>query len=248
MKIVGHILFWITITGLLTLIFGRSYQSFSESFYFVCLLLPVIVGTAYFFNYYIVVKYLFARRYFKFVLYSFYLLIISLNLEMLVITTAFILLAEYDYANMNPITTDVSILTITLYFVVFGLSFIRLIRFYFHNQKSISYYQDEVEKSKIDSITIKENRSNRQVFFEDIRYIESLGDYVTIHLFNEKIITKEKISSLENRMPQIFVRIHRSFMVNRLHISSFNKEQITIANQTLPISRTYKQKVFSSLN
>ncbi|MBU2915828.1 MULTISPECIES: LytR/AlgR family response regulator transcription factor [Reichenbachiella] len=247
MKITRHVFFWIVIVLLLTLIFGKSYHSFSESFYFVCLLLPMTVGTAYYFNYYLVPKYLFMQRYGKFVLYSFYLLIISLNLEMLVITTAFIVLAEYDFTNMNPITTDVSILTLALYFVVFGFSFVRLVRFYFQNQQSISRFEEEVKKASTTTITIKENRKNRPVNLDDIHYIESLSDYVTIHLSGEKITTKEKISVLEYRLPSQFIRIHRSFLVNRHHVTAFAKDQVQIGELTLPISRTYKQKAIRSL-
>jgi len=182
MKITKHILFWICIIGLLTIIFGRSYISMTESFYFVCLLLPVIVSTAYFFNYFLVPRYLFTRKYLLFSLYSVYLLIISLNLEMMVITLAFIILAEYNYVNMNPVTADVSILTIALYFVVLFFSFIRLVRYYLNNQNEISRYKVEIEKSALQTISIKENRRNRLVTLDQVKYVESLSDYVKIHL------------------------------------------------------------------
>lgn len=248
MKLTKHLLFWIGIISLLTVIFGRSYNSILESFYFVCFLLPVVVITVYFFNYFLVVKYLFARKYALFVLYSVYLLIISLNLEMMVITLAFIVIAEYDYGNMNPITADVSVLTITLYFVVLVFSFVRLIRHYLINQKEITQYKSEIEKSSLQSINIRENRKNRLVNIDQINYIESLGDYVKIHLVDEKIVTKEKISALEKRLPVQFIRVHRSFLVNKIHITSYNKDQLFIGEQQLPISRTFKQNVILSLS
>lgn len=248
MKITKHLLFWICITSLLTIIFGRSHDNIIESFYFVSLLLPVVVMTAYFFNYFLVVKYLFTQKYYLFALYSIYLLIISLNLEMLVITLAYIVIAEYDYNNMNPVTADVSVLTITLYFIVLIFSFIRLIRHYLRHQSEIIQYKAEIEKSTLQSINIKENRKNRVVALNQVRYIESLGDYVKIHLGEENITTKEKISSLEKRLPTQFIRIHRSFLVNKLYVSSYNKDQLQINEQQLPISRTFKQNVILSLS
>lgn len=240
-------MFWSTAVLLLTLFFGPSYGSLYESFYFVCLLLPVVLATAYFFNYVLVDRYLFAGRYLKFGLYTFYLIIISLNLEMLVLTVAFIVLAEYDYANMNPITADVSVLTITMYLVVLGLSFVRLFRFYLQNQSSISHFQKEIDKSIQETILVKENRKNRPIVIDEICYVESLSDYVTIHLKEEQVVTKEKISKMESRLPQYFVRIHRSFLVNQKQIESFNKEQVVVLGQSLPISRTYKKQVMSVL-
>ncbi|MCV9387940.1 LytR/AlgR family response regulator transcription factor [Reichenbachiella ulvae] len=247
MKIIRHVLFWSTVVLMLTLFYGPSYGSIFESFYFVCLLLPVVLATAYFFNYILVDLYLFKGRYWKFGLYTLYLLIISLNLEMLVVTVAFIVLAEYDYANMNPITADVSVLTITMYLVVLGLSFVRLFRFYRQNQSSISHFQKEIEKSSQETIVVKENRKNRPLVIDEIAYIESLSDYITIHLAGEKVMTKEKISKMESKLPNHFVRIHRSFLVNQRLIESFNKEQVMVLGQSLPISRTYKKQVMSVL-
>lgn len=249
MKIIIHSFFWICIVGLLTFLFGRSYSNYSESFCFVSMLLPVVVGTAYFFNYFLVPNYLLKKKYFKFSLYVIYLLIISLNCEMYVITGAFIVLAEYKYANMNPISTDVFILTLTLYFVVFVLSFIRLVSFYFRNQNFIQHYQKELAKNEQSWLTIKQNRKSVKVDLDEIFYIESLSDYVKIHTHSGKhLVVKEKISSLTEKLPNHFLRIHRSFLVNQIKIESYNKEHIFILDEKLPISRTYKKSVQSSLN
>lgn len=249
MKISRHVIFWIIVILLLTFIFGRSYRGYTESFHFVSMLLPVIVGTTYYFNYFLVPKYLFRKKYFKFVLYCIYLLIISLNFEMIVITTAFIVLAEYNYANMNPITTDAFVLVITLYFVVLSLAFLRLVRFYFRGQKSLNQVETELEKSSQKYLVVKENRKNKQIRLDSIDYLESLGDYVRIHSSHgEKTVTKEKISNLDNRLPNNFIRVHRSFIVNKNKISTFNRDCLIINEMELPISRTYKIAAVSSLN
>ncbi len=249
MKVLKHVLFWIFIVGLLTFVFGRSYYEFYESFYFVCMLLPVVLGTTYFFNYFLVPRYLLKKKYFKFILYSTYLLIISLNLEMYVMTATFIIMAEYKYANMNPLTTDVFILTVTLYLVVFGLSFVRLVRFYFHNQEFIREYEDKLEKSQQSHLVVKENRKNVPIPLDDITYIESLGDYVKIQTKQDRtILTKEKISTLHSNLPEDFIRIHRSIIVNKNFLTSFNKEFVFISETQLPISRSYKKEVLSVMN
>ena len=59
--------------------------------------------------------------------------------------------------------------------------------------------------------------------------------------------TKEKISTLEKTLPESFVRIHRSFLINLQHVSSFNKEEVSIADQKLTIGRKYKKEALEVL-
>ena len=135
MKIVGQVVFWLLVISLLTVLFGHSNSSYSESFYFVSMLLPVIVGTSYFFNSFLVPGYLFKKKVFKFILYSFYMLIISAWLEVLVVMLTFVVLANYQYENMNPVTTNVFVLAVTLYCIVFVYGFILLVLQSFMNQQ-----------------------------------------------------------------------------------------------------------------
>jgi DNA-binding LytR/AlgR family response regulator len=82
------------------------------------------------------------------------------------------------------------------------------------------------------------------VIFDELLYLESLGDYIEFHLANgSNISSKEKISHMERTLPDGFLRIHRSFMVNRSKISSFSREHVMIGEKELPISRSYKQEV-----
>jgi DNA-binding LytR/AlgR family response regulator len=50
--------------------------------------------------------------------------------------------------------------------------------------------------------------------YDDFLFIESLAAYVRIHSMQNNIESKEKISHLANRLPEIFLRIHRSFIIN----------------------------------
>lgn len=239
-----HVLFWIVVVILLTAVFTPYYSSFQESFYFVSMLLPVVVGTCYFFNLYLVPRYLFAKRYGLFALYFIYMLVVSVYLEMIVIVLAFVLLAEYSYENMSPVSRDIFILAIALYFIVFLFSFILLIRQSFAKQSQLELLEKEKQKNGVDSLTVKVNRQNRKIILSDILYIESLSDYVKIHLeTGEVVTTREKISTLAEKLPDQFIRIHRSFVVNRNKIKTYTKEEVAIAGLDLPISRSYKQQV-----
>lgn len=249
MDIKKQIYFWVGVFVVLVGVFTRYYQSFFEAFYFVSMLFPVVVGTCYFFNLFLVDKYLVTKRYFLFGLYSVYMLIVSLYLEMVVIVLAFIFLAEYSVSNLDPISTDIFVLAVTLYLIVFVYSFLYLIQKTQQNEWAIKELTEEKEKYEIGSFVVRSNRQNRQITFSDVLYVESLADYVKIHLIgNNTVQTKEKISALANRLPDHFIRIHRSFLINVNAISSFNKDAVTIQGQTLSISRTYKPQVLAKLN
>ncbi len=248
MKPQTHIAFWVAVVVILTAVFSRYYPSVAESFYFVSMLLPVVVGTCYFFNLYLVPRYLLTKRYFRFGLYCLYLLVVSLYLEMIVIFVAFIFQAEYSFTNMAAVSTDIFLLAITDYLIVFLFSFVLLVRKNLHAESTIVQLATEKGKYEKGTFTIRSERKERTITYDEVLYIESLNDYVKIHLANgESPTTKEKISNLEERLPDQFVRIHRSFLVNKYAIASFNKEEVEVNAEVLKISRTYKKAALERL-
>lgn len=94
-------------------------------------------------------------------------------------------------------------------------------------------------------LIVRSNRQTRKISYSSINYIESMSDYIIIRTTeNHKIVTRETISRIEQRLPSQFLRIHRSFIVNLEKVVSFTRDQITISDTELPVSRTYKKSVF----
>jgi two-component system response regulator LytT len=229
-RILTHSIFWTVTTLFLTVYFGRIANDYGQAFYFATFILPVAMATSYFFNYYLVPQFLIKKRYWKFSLYFFYTLIFSLYLEMLVMVLSFIVLANYQYDQMNPLTVDIFSMTIILYLIVLAVAFIRTFRAF---QSSLQ--------------TQKSNRESIPIQLDEITHIESLADFVKIYTRGNVTVTKEKISKLQEELPTHFIRIHRSFIVNRNLIDSFSKEKIKINGIEMPISRTYKKEVMELL-
>jgi hypothetical protein len=248
MKTWHHIIFWIIVYGSLTIIFTKWVGVAMEAFYYVSLLMPVIIGTSYFFNYILVPRYLFKRRFFLFCVYSFYMLVVSLCLEMVAGILAFLLVAYYDINKNGMLITDVFIMAGTLYFVVLVMSFILLIRHYFVDQRAIDSLEEKQAQLDQGYFTVRSNRQTAKVKFEELLYLESLGDYIEFHLADGSTISsKEKISHMENSLPETYLRIHRSFIVNSSKITSFSREHVMIGEKELPVSRSYRQEVVSKL-
>lgn len=248
MKGFNQVIFWITILIILTVTFGRTNKDFIQSFYFVSFLFPVIVGTAYFFNNFLVTNYLLKKQYFEFTLYFIYTFIVSIYLEMLVLTLSLIILADYNYKNLNPKTTDIILLSIILYFFVLLNTIIFLLKEFYNGQQKLQNIELERKLNEKGYLTVRCDRKITNILFEDIKYIESLGDYIKIHCFHDKIFkTKEKISNIQQRLSKCFLRIHRSYIINRKTIISYNKESITIDKINLPLSRKYKEDILNQL-
>ena len=113
------------------------------------------------------------------------------------------------------------------------------------SSKVISSGQSESEQG---FVYVRADRKVVKIPLDEIRYIESLKDYVKIHRSDEVIITKEKISQLEEKLPESqFIRTHRSFLVAFSYIDAFTAETIEVAGKELPIGRTYKNSVLSFL-
>lgn len=249
MKAWHHIVFWIVVYALLTIIFSDWFGGSMEAFYYVSLLMPVIMGTSYFFNFFLVPRYLFKRKFFLFGLYSIYLFIVSLCLEMIAAISSLLLTYYYGIDENALLFTDVFSMAGTLYFIVLLTSFIVLIKHYFMDQRAIGSLEEKQAQIDRGYFTVRSNRQTSSIRFDDLIYLESLGDYIEFHLENGSCISsKEKISHMEDRLPEGFLRIHRSFIVNRSKISSFSREYVMMGEKELPISRSYKQKVVGILN
>jgi len=125
--------------------------------------------------------------------------------------------------------------------------------------QAISKYLDEnavIQKTerielipeKSESFFVRTERKMVKICFSEILYIESLADYVKIHLADKTIVTRETISGIEAKLPQQeFIRIHRSFIVALSAIDSFTNEYVEIGKKQIPISRSYKKEVLETL-
>lgn len=83
-----------------------------------------------------------------------------------------------------------------------------------------------------------------KVFFDEILYIESLKDYVKIHLTDKHIVTKFQIGEMDKMLEKdMFLRIHKSFIINVNKITSLTAAEVAIGKVSIPIGRTYKEEL-----
>jgi len=98
-----------------------------------------------------------------------------------------------------------------------------------------------------DFIYVNANKKHHKISFSDIVYAESIKDYIRIHLADKTIVTKEKISEFEHKLPANFLRTHRSYIVNADKITAYTVNDIEIGNIEIPIGISYKKQLLEKL-
>jgi len=95
------------------------------------------------------------------------------------------------------------------------------------------------------TIFVKTDYRVVRIAISDIRYIEGMSEYLKIHLDNQKpIITLLSMKKMEDYLPPtLFMRIHRSYIVNLQKIQEVNKNRVILdADTYLPIGDLYKDR------
>ena len=93
-------------------------------------------------------------------------------------------------------------------------------------------------------LTVRTGRQTMQLAISDLRYAESIGDYVKLHTSTQTLMTKERISHLATVLaPHGFLRIHRSFLVSVAHITAVGAQAVHLQTTVLPVSRSYREAV-----
>ncbi len=109
-------------------------------------------------------------------------------------------------------------------------------RFAVHDTVSKSYF------------FIKSSGQQHKINFAEIFYIESIKDYVNIKTENNEIIVLETLKSLETQLPENFVRVHKSFIINQDKIEKADVRNVLLnSGKEIPIGETYKSEFFLKL-
>lgn len=90
------------------------------------------------------------------------------------------------------------------------------------------------------SIFIRKNRKQCKLILAEIAYVESVKDYVKIVTDTEVHVVKYGISEFEKKLDHRFVRIHRSYIVNKNRITAYTKNDLELGEKEIPIGEVFK--------
>lgn len=99
-----------------------------------------------------------------------------------------------------------------------------------------------------DYLFVSKDRKKVKVCFQQIMYVESLRDYLKVHLkAGEALQFKGSITAFAKKLDQRFLRVHRSFIVNCHEITAYTRYDVEIGDVEIPIGDHYKEAVLERL-
>lgn len=104
-------------------------------------------------------------------------------------------------------------------------------------------------EEKADYIFVKADKKLIKIRFNDIFFIEGLKDYVILHTPNGRTVTLQTMKSLEDKLPSdIFMRVHRSYIINIKRIDMLEGNSVHINKKSIPIGKNYKDVLLEIVN
>ena len=226
-RVATHVLFWILYFILFGVLWAGE-EGYLASFYLEFILLPIRIMAVYVTIYYLLPKFLLKRKFSLFVLgYGLTLLLAG------VLQRIFIHLF-YEELLLNDISSGLFSLKMLIRAIVLINTTVLLVL----GMKLFQLWSLEHQKngqSAKDILEIKANRRIHRVAIEEVLFIEGLGNYVIYNLSDDSKLTvygtiKETLATL----PDSFVRVHKSYIINKKHIKSYDTSSIDVNNHMVP--------------
>lgn len=100
-------------------------------------------------------------------------------------------------------------------------------------------------------IYIKSDYKIVQIELDKILYIEGLKDYIKIYTEDNPrpILSLTSMKTMEEKLPSNrFIRVHRSYIVQKQKIKIIDKGRIVFGKEYIPVSDSYKQELQNYVN
>lgn len=110
------------------------------------------------------------------------------------------------------------------------------------NKLLSAFMQSQPRSAHDDRLLVKEGYKYVNIAIDDILYAEAMSDYVCVHLRESRtVIASISLKQLRERLPEYFLQIHRSYIVNMRRISEIERACIIIDKNTrLPVGENFR--------
>ncbi len=103
------------------------------------------------------------------------------------------------------------------------------------------------KKEAINTLFVKSDKKIMKVTLDDVHYVEAYGNYIKIFT-DQMILTPQTLSDFLEKLPNHFVRIHKSYVINFQQLKLIDGNQIVLYNDTkLPIGKSYRKDVLDRI-
>ncbi len=238
-RIATHIVFWVAYYLLFGFIWVDK-EGYLASYYLEFVLLPTRILAVYLVIYFLLPNFLMNRKY-KVFFIGYFLVLILVGVLQRVFIHLF-----YENLLLSNSTSDLFSVKMLMQAVILINTTVLLVL----GVKLFQLWLVEHEKNQMvenEVLEIKANRRIHRVPPHNILFVEGLGNYVTYHLSdNSKITTYGTVKNALTLLPKNFVRVHRSYIVNKEHIKSYDANTIDVRDQRVPRGKSVADKVLLS--
>lgn len=227
-RILTHVLFWIGYFVLFGFIWARE-GNYIDAFTLEFMLLPLRIMAVYVMIYMLIPRFLETEQYLKFGCSYVLLLLVSGILQTTIV---------FFYGGL-----DVTLLTLSNVLrniVLINSTVVVIAAFKIFKLWQQQHADKTSQKEPVRVIEMKADKRTYRLRTSDILYLESLGNYVTFHLKDKRLISYASLNECASRLPENFMRIHKSYIVNCENITSYNAEDIEVGDKRLPIGRAFR--------
>lgn len=98
------------------------------------------------------------------------------------------------------------------------------------------------------SIYVKEDSLLVSLDVTDIMYFEAYGDYVKIGAINKVYVIHSTLTKIEKRLPEQFLRVHRSFIIQLDKIKNIDQSNLQVGEKIIPISQSMRPKLMKKIS
>ncbi|RTE55255.1 DNA-binding response regulator [Arenibacter aquaticus] len=107
--------------------------------------------------------------------------------------------------------------------------------------QAVNKLKTKTDKEEVeDSIVVKSGYDLHKLNYDNILFIESDSEYVVYHTTHGKIMSNQSLTALEKKLPApIFMRVHRSYIVNKNKVNALKGKDLTIEKEIIPVSARY---------
>lgn len=120
--------------------------------------------------------------------------------------------------------------------------------------KVLRYYgPKEITKSGDEEIFIKKGSSLVKLKLRDIVFVEALENYVTLNTNTDKFTIHFTMKAIESQLPSgVFIRVHRSFIINKSMIQSIKENSLDILVghnvKNIPVGKSFRDSLLNDIN
>ncbi|MDH3381658.1 MAG: LytTR family DNA-binding domain-containing protein [Flavobacteriaceae bacterium] len=121
-------------------------------------------------------------------------------------------------------------------------------------QKAMLFAQtNKMEKKANDNEVVNElyvniDRRLVKINFATIILIEAKGDYILIKTDTKNYTVNSTMKKIEEKLPEMFLKVHRSFIINTTKIIDIEDNSVLIGNNVIPVSRSNRPELMKRLN